>query len=151
MVSFTSMNQRLFLVLAMGCVGVTTEIFFTAIMHQIAVWPDIENWRLEGNSYIWMFPIYSISGWAFPLLLPHIQRFPFFIRMLIYGIGILIVEFITGWMLDVFTGQCPWEYTTGMHILGYIRLDYLPFWMLFGGLVEKVIVYLMKISRQGVS
>lgn len=123
----------------MGCVGITTEIFFTAITQMIDWWPNPENWRLMGVSYIWMFPIYGIAGIAFPLLFPFLMKFNFLIRMLVYGIGILLVEFITGGLLDIFTGSCPWEYKTGWHIMGYIRLDYLPLWMLFGGMVEKII------------
>jgi uncharacterized membrane protein len=141
------MNQRIFLFAAMGCLGITAEIFFTAITAQINAWPEIENWRLKGESYIWMFPIYGIAGWAFPIILPKIQHLHFVVRTLIYAIGILTVEFITGWMLDVFTGQCPWEYTTGWHVMGYIRLDYTPFWMLFGGMVERVIVFLQSLQR----
>jgi uncharacterized membrane protein len=142
------MNQRLFLFIAMGCVGMTAEIFFTAITSQVNAFPEIENWKLNGQSYIWMFPIYGLAGLAFPLILPKIQHLLFPIRMVIYALGILIVEFITGWLLDVFTGKCPWEYTTGWHVMGYIRLDYTPFWMLFGGLVEKIVVYLQGLQHQ---
>lgn len=137
------MNRKLFLFIAMGCVGITTEIFFTAITHMIDQWPNPENWRLEGNSYIWMFPIYGIAGVAFPLLMPYLKHFIFIIRWLIYGIGILAVEFITGGLLDIFTGSCPWNYTTGWHIMGYIRIDYLPLWMGFGGMVEMILLYIM--------
>jgi hypothetical protein len=142
------MNQRLFLFLAMGCLGITTEIFFTAITAQVEAYPNIDSWRLSGHSYIWMFPIYGMAGLAFPVILPIIQHLLFPIRMLIYGIGILVVELITGGLLDIITGSCPWEYTTGWHVKGYIRLDYLPFWMLFGGLLEKVIVFLQNLYVQ---
>jgi len=142
------MNQRLFLFVAMGCVGITTEIFFTAITAQVAAFPEIDNWRLTGHSYIWMFPIYGLAGLAFPLILPKIHYLYFPIRMWIYALGIFVVEFIAGWLLDVFTGQCPWEYTSGWHIMGYIKLDYAPFWMLFGGLVERIIVFLQRLQPQ---
>ena len=136
------MKKHLFLFAAMACLGITTEIFFTAISEQIKAWPNPENWRLMGQSYIWMFPIYGIAGIAFPFIYQYISKIPFVFRTLIYAIGILAVEFITGWILDVFTGQCPWEYTSGWHVMGYIRIDYLPLWMAFGGFVEKVVMFL---------
>ena len=136
------MKKHIFLLVAMGCIGITTEIFFTAICDIIAQWPDIDSWALKGVSYIWMFPIYGIAGIAFPAIMPYITRLPFILRMCIYGIGILVIEFITGWLLDIFTGRCPWEYTSGWHLMGYIRFDYLPLWALFGGLVEKIITFL---------
>jgi len=136
------MKKHIFLLVAMGCIGITTEIFFTAICDIIAQWPDIDSWALKGVSYIWMFPIYGIAGIAFPAIMPYISRLPFILRMCIYGIGILVIEFITGWLLDIFTGRCPWEYTSGWHLMGYIRFDYFPLWALFGGLVEKIITFL---------
>lgn len=135
------MKKHIFLFVAFACIGITTEIFFTAIVDLINNWPN-QGWALKGASYIWMFPIYGIAGIAFPAILPYIQKIPFVGRILIYGVGILIVEFIAGGLLDLFTGKCPWEYTTGLHIMGYIRLDYFPLWALFGGMVEKIVVFL---------
>ena len=131
----------LFLFAAMGCVGITTEIFFTAIIaliDQIQSGNDV-SLRLMGQSYIWMFPIYGIAGLAFPLL---IRKFSFLhpvFRAMTFAVGILIVEYITGGLLDVFTGSCPWEYTTGWHIHGYIRLDYYPLWAGFAFMVERIL------------
>ena len=135
------MKKHIFLFVAFACVGITTEIFFTAIKQVINNWPQAD-WALKGQSYIWMFPIYGIAGVAFPIIIPYIEKIPFIIRMCIYAIGILIVEFITGGLLDFFTGKCPWEYTTCWHIMGYIKLEYFPLWALFGGMVEKTIVFL---------
>lgn len=137
------MKKHLFLFVAFACIGITTEIFFTAITHVIHSWPHAD-WSLKGQTYIWMFPIYGIAGIAFPFILPYLQKIPFVFRMCIYAIGILIIEFITGGLLDFFTGKCPWEYTTGWNVMGYIRLDYFPLWALFGGMVEKIIVYLQR-------
>ena len=36
------------------------------------------------------------------------------------------------------TGKCPWEYTTGWHIMGYIRLDFTPAWMFFSFIIERL-------------
>lgn len=140
--------KKLFLFCAFACVGITTEIFFTAITENITAVQNGEgiDWRLMGFSYIWMFPIYGLAGIFFPLVLKYIGNLNVLIRASIYGIGILIVEFITGGLLDLFTGQCPWEYTTGWHIMGYIRLDFFPLWAGFGYMVERILKVLDKVD-----
>jgi uncharacterized membrane protein len=52
-------------------------------------------------------------------------------------LGIFVVEFITGFILDKFTGHCPWQYMSRWNIMGYIRLDYLPAWMCFAYIIER--------------
>ncbi len=135
------MKKPLFLFLAFGCLGITTEIFFTAIVDMIDMLQagHVEHYRLQGKSYIWMFPIYGIAGIAFPIMLRYIGNWPMLLRAAFYGVGILLVEFITGGLLDLFTGSCPWEYHTGWHIMGYIRLDYFPLWAAFGYMIERVV------------
>jgi hypothetical protein len=118
-----------------GGLGVTTEVFFTAIVDLIN--QDVDNLRLMGVSYVWMFPIYGLTSVLFPIgfnLLKNLNRL---FRYVIYGFGILLVELITGYLLEQFTGKCPWEYHTGWHFGGYIRFDYLPLWMLFGAMIEE--------------
>jgi uncharacterized membrane protein len=137
------MKQRLFLFFAMGCLGMTTEIFFTAI-YDIALGKAEVPAKLMGYSYIWMFPIYGSSGILFPMMWRVIEKWNVLLRMCVYGAGIIVVEFVTGWLLDVFTGQCPWEYKEGIHIMGYIRLDFFPFWAVFGLVIEKLLRFLMR-------
>jgi uncharacterized membrane protein len=143
---FYSMSRAnyLFLFAAFGCIGITTEIFFTAIVDAITAVQLNEpiNWRLLGMSYIWMFPIYGLAGIALPLLYGKIEQWPTLLRWAFYGVAILCVEFVAGWILDMATGRCPWEYTTGWHIMGYIRLDYYPLWVGFGIMIERIYLLL---------
>jgi uncharacterized membrane protein len=67
---------------------------------------------------------------------------PLVLRLLIYVLGIYIVEFSTGFLLEQITGKCPWEYTSGWHIMGYIRLDYFPTWLVFAFIVESLYLYI---------
>ncbi|MEX0813281.1 MAG: hypothetical protein WD048_13765 [Chitinophagales bacterium] len=138
--------KKLFLFCAFACVGITTEIFFTAITDNITAFQNNQpiDWRLKGQSYIWMFPIYGLAGLLFPIVLKYIGHFHVLLRVSIYGVGILAVEFIAGAALDFFTGQCPWEYTSGWHIMGYIRLDYFPLWAAFGYMIESILGVLDK-------
>jgi uncharacterized membrane protein len=113
-------------------IGVCMEVCFTSIMTLLAQ-IQAGDWslQLKGWSYPWMLPIYGLAGVAFPWVRQYIGGWPRLAQVLFLGVGILVVEFLSGWLLDVTTGQCPWEYTTGWHILGYIRLDYYPAWCAF--------------------
>ena len=126
--------------LLLGCIGVTTEIFFTAVNINIA--SEETNWALEGHSYIWMFPIYGSASLLFTILMRMVKNYHLALRLIAYGIGILLVEFIAGAILDLITGSCPWEYKTGLHLMGYIRFDYFPLWALFGYGLERIIKFL---------
>jgi hypothetical protein len=140
-------KRKFFLFCAFACVGITAEIFWTALNDLVAMFQSGNvNWKLQGKSYIWMFPIYGIAGIAFPVIIPLIEKFPWIARVSIYATGILIVEFITGWLLDVTTGQCPWEYKTGWHVMGYIRLDYFPAWAMFGYLIERLEIFFRRFN-----
>lgn len=139
--------KKIFLFCAFACVGITAEIFFTALSDLISMMEKGEvNWKLQGKSYIWMFPIYGLAGIFFPIALKFIGKYHILIRAAIWASGILVVEFIMGALLEFFTGQCPWEYTTGWHVMGYIRLDYFPFWAAFGIMIEKILAVLNRMD-----
>lgn len=138
-------KERVFSFVLYGGLGVTTEVFFTAIVDRINA-GNLDDLSLKGQSYIWMFPIYGITSILFPIgynLLKDLNRL---VRYFIYGAIILLVELITGFMLEQFTGRCPWEYQTGWHFGGYIRFDYLPLWMLFGAMIEEFHRFNLKIG-----
>ena len=122
-----------------GTLGLSTEIVFTAFLklYHMLLGNLLFNLKLEGHSYIWMFFIYGLAAILFPPVFKYISRFWLPFRLLIIATGIFLVEFITGWILDIATGQCPWQYTNKWNVCGYIRLDYLPVWILFGFILEK--------------
>jgi len=45
----------------------------------------------------------------------------------------------------VTTGRCPWHYDSRWAVHGYIRLDYAPFWLIFGFIIETVYLWLLSI------
>jgi uncharacterized membrane protein len=71
-----------------------------------------------------------------------VKNYHMALRLIAYSIGILLVEFTAGAILDQITGSCPWEYKTGLHLMGYIRFDYFPFWAFFGYGLERIIKFL---------
>ncbi|MGB1216661.1 MAG: putative ABC transporter permease [Saprospiraceae bacterium] len=93
--------------------------------------------KLEGHTYVWMAFIYALIPLLFPLGIKWFGHLNIIIRSIIYMIAIFIIEFIGGFLLDSLTGFCPWDYTgSTWSVMGYIRLDYFPAWMVFGIIVE---------------
>ncbi len=123
-----------------GAAGICTEIFFTASQNLFQAYASgtMPDWSLAGKSYIWMFPIYGSASIILDLLMPHLSKLKFVFRLPLYPVGIFVVEYITGWLLELATGRCPWEYHSPYAIHGYINLAYTPLWMLFGIVLELI-------------
>ena len=115
-----------------GCVGITTEVFFTAFYPFFADGYSSELMGLRGHSYVWMYLIYGSASVLFPFGFRIMNKRHLLIRALAYGLAILGVELVSGAMLRALLGACPWEYQEGWHFDGLIRYDYLPLWMVFG-------------------
>ena len=140
------MKKSIFLCLFFGCFGMTFEIFFVAFSNIIMDTPlwDEPLWSLTGKTYVWMFPIYVLIPLALGPIIKFINEKPIVFRLLIYVLGIYLVEFSTGFILEQLTGKCPWEYNTGWHIMGYIRIDYFLFWIAFAYIIEYLYLYIDK-------
>ena len=118
-----------------GLLGWGLEIVFTALSSLRR-----REWKLMGQSSLWMFPIYGSAC----LLAPfkrlfahlHISRPR---RGLFYMAMIFTVEYLSGRLLWKH-GLCPWDYgKSRFHIHRIIRLDYAPWWFLAGLFFEKIL------------
>lgn len=125
-----------------GCIGISTEVAFVALLEDIACFQEkgFIDPRLVGHSYVWMFFIYMWIPFVYDYIYPKLKHLNILFRLFIYATILIFVEFVAGATLEVFTGICPWDYTgkTVFSILGWTRLDYFPFWMLFGLFCEKL-------------
>lgn len=130
-------KQRVFSFFLYAAFGIATEVIFTAIVDLINS-GSLDDLSLKGYSYIWMFPIYGGISIVFPIGFEALKKWNRLLRYLTYGVTILIVELITGFLLEQMTGSCPWEYQVGWHFAGYVRFDYLPLWMMFGAMIEEL-------------
>lgn len=116
-----------FLMFTFGSLGVALEVVFTALSD----FRKTGNRRLLGFSYIWMFPIYAtiplflralepvVAGWAPPL------------KIALYVVIILIMEWLTGWAIRLAVGEAPWEREyrgKRWAVQSLVRLDYAPLW-----------------------
>ncbi|MBQ3105646.1 MAG: hypothetical protein IJC59_07305 [Lachnospiraceae bacterium] len=115
-----------------GILGWCVEILFTAFQNF-----RYRNWKLQGTTSLWMFPIYG-CGCALALPYRILKKAPAFYRGLSYMLLIFTGEYISGRLL---TGKqaCPWDYSASRYqIHNVIRLDYAPGWFCLGLLIERI-------------
>lgn len=133
---------RIFEMLIFGCIGITSEIFFVALVDNFTFFQEkgLFDPRMIGHSYIWMFFLYMWIPAIYHIIFPRLQFLALLSRLILYAFALIGVEFVAGFALDTIIGVCPWDYTgkTMFSILGYTRLDYFPFWMLFGFMCERI-------------
>ncbi|MGN0351195.1 MAG: hypothetical protein ACI4ES_06040 [Roseburia sp.] len=118
-----------------GLTGWCMEILFTSFN-------SLRNhdFRLKGETSIWMFPIYGLAAFIRPIY-RIIKKKPPLIRGGFYALGIFSCEYISGSLLKKHH-LCPWDYSDAKsNINGIIRLDYAPFWMAAGLIFERVLLF----------
>ena len=105
-----------------GVIGWCMEIIFTSLGSLLS-----GNLMLKAHTSLWMFPIYGLAAFIFPLY-QKITFFPIWLRASLYAVLIFFVEFTTGILLKTFH-LCPWNYEHATwNLAGVIRLDYFFFW-----------------------
>ncbi len=125
------MNRKHFILC--GLTGWCMELLFTSLGTIMQ-----GDFRLIGQTSIWMFPIYGMAAFIYPVY-QIIKRWPTICRCFLYSICILGGEFISGSLLNFFS-VCPWDYTDSPYnINGIIRLDYIPYWMAAGLVFERLL------------
>ncbi len=126
-----------------GFLGWGAEILWTGFCSLLA-----GDAALTCQTYLWMFPIYGLAGLSLPLFLSFRRYCPLWQRVGFYVFAIFAVEFGTGWLLQVWTGACPWDYGDRLFsVMGFIRLDYAPLWAALGLFFEQVSLFLAEKGR----
>lgn len=116
-----------------GLTGWCLEILFTSLGSF-----QKNDYRLKGQTSIWMFPIYGMAVVIGPVY-RHIKKMPVLFRGTIYSTGIFVCEYISGTLLKRHN-LCPWDYSNAKtNINGLVRLDYAPIWMFTGLLFERIL------------
>ena len=116
-----------------GVIGWCMEIIFTSLGSLL-----IGTFTLKAHTSLWMFPIYGLATFIFPLY-QKITFFPIWLRASLYAVLIFFVEFTTGLLLKAFQ-LCPWNYEHATwNLAGVIRLDYFFFWCIAGLMFEKIL------------
>lgn len=118
-----------------GITGWCMELLFTS-----ACCFKRKDYKLIGQTSIWMFPIYGMASVIKPVsnqLKKHNRKT--IERGLIYTAGIYATEYTTGTLLKK-KDRCPWDYSKSKyHINGVIRWDYAPLWFVVGLIYEKML------------
>lgn len=127
--------------LVYGVFGWCTEIVWTAGSDAVeaALGKRPFDPRLAGKTYLWMFPIYAFGGLLFEVAHGLLADLAWPVRGLVYTVGIFAVEYFAGWLIQVLSGEIPWDYSDRRwNVHGLIRLDYAPAWFCFGLVLEQV-------------
>ena len=125
-----------------GITGWCMEIIFTSLGSFLS-----HNYTLTGHTSLWMFPIYGMAAFIFPLY-QKIAFFPIWLRASLYAELIFIVEFITGILLKNYR-ICPWNYEgAAWNLAGVIRLDYFFFWCIAGLIFESILCKLRMSNKK---
>lgn len=118
-----------------GITGCCMELMWTTIC-------GVKNkdYKLIGQTSIWMFPIYGMASAIKPISSRLKKRNKdTFERGIIYVMGIYVIEYTSGFLLKR-KDRCPWDYSKSKYnINGLIRLDYAPLWFAVGLLYEKLL------------
>lgn len=125
-----------------GAVGLITEVTFTSLKR---LFTD-RVYELKGETSLWMFPIYGLIAFIFPLISFRIGSLPWFIRGTIYMLVFYIIEYATGMILRKMK-VCPWNYPPKYSLNGLIYFPYAPFWFAAGLGVERIYPYIVGVSR----
>lgn len=129
----TNLTKQFFIC---GLIGWCLEITFTALNSLRR-----RDLSLKGSTSIWMFPIYGMAAFLYPIF-NSVKEKSILFRGCLYAFFIFLTEFVTGRFLTKHN-LCPWSYLKSKwHIKGVIRLDYLPCWFFTGLLYEKVLTKL---------
>jgi uncharacterized membrane protein len=128
-----TLSPSLWLFIVFGVLGIFGEVIFTALAGLLKT----RRWRLNGESYIWMFPIYGLIAFLFDPLNQQIAGLSWIARGLIYMLAIYVVEYVTGSLLTKLTGGHIWQYTGRFNLHGQIQLAHAPVWFVVGLVVEK--------------
>lgn len=116
-----------------GAAGWCLEILWTGL-HAVGK----KDYRLMGQSSLWMFPIYGMAACIGPLS-RVLRNCSVLVRGSIYMTGIFAAELGSGAILRHFHA-CPWDYSKiPVNYKGLIRLDYAPVWFAAGLFFEKIL------------
>ena len=126
--------------------GWAIEVFFTGVSSAIS--GDVKT---TGHTYLWMLCVWGFGSLVFEKAVSFLRHhnIKLFYRIVMYAFGIMTFELIAGVIIQFITGIIPWDYSSsGTSPGGYVRLDYLPFWMICGMLMETFILFIKKVRIQ---
>ena len=120
-----------------GHIGILLEFWFTGARSLFK-----RHWKLTSSSYLWMIPIYGVTG-LFMEVIATTVPWPFYLKALLYVPLIYGAEALSGASIAGLTkqlqrflggfqvGLIPWEYEKSSWApAGLVNFKYAPFWYL---------------------
>lgn len=126
-------------------VAIVTESFFTSIgdrIRELLRGSEIDL-QFPCRVFLWAIPVYGLSATIGFTLLEH--YYPGFFKLgivwrsIVYFAGCWLCELGWGITIKLITLKLPWKYSvSSWKITEYINPWYLPFWILFGFVLETM-------------
>lgn len=137
-------GHTFFMIIFFVCLGITTEVFFTAFMALLNNEPFCNKplISMTGHTYVWMAFIYGLIPILGLLFHHNVVHWKIWFRLPFYVVLLYFVEFCSGYILRALTGSCPWEYKDGWNIMGLIQLQFIPAWLFFTWMVERLYIFI---------
>lgn len=126
-----------------GVIGWFIEVIWTGFSSALR-----GDWRLVSRTYLWMFFIYGLAVILEPVH-QYIRDYYWWVRGIIWTVVIFSIEYMTGFLLDIVIGSCPWSYaqvSPFSTVSGYVRFDYAPAWFVAGIAFERIHDYMKRIG-----
>jgi uncharacterized membrane protein len=135
--------------------GLIMEVLFTGITDLVSP-KFLQSWHVMGfeksafggkrnvkavsYTFLWMLPIYALLVFFEPVTI-LLKEWPLWLRGFIYLPSIWLTEYITGWVIQKLTGECPWDYSYAKYSFhGLIRWDFAPFWYAMGVFLDGWVI-----------
>jgi uncharacterized membrane protein len=139
MKSFVLKNHALLIqhFLIYGLLGLVIEVIYTGLASLLA-----GDYSMHGFTFLIMLPIYGSAVFLEPFVF-FFNPLPWWIRGLFYLVLFWITEYISGTILILLLGYCPWNYNDPLNINGIITLRMAPEWFFAGLGFEKIFRFLL--------
>lgn len=108
-----NMKKNALIFAIFGCIYVTVEVFY------------------RGHSTISMWFVGGLCGLLVGLINEYTPKMPIFLQMLLGAVIITVIEFISGYILNIKLGLNVWDYShTPFNFMGQICLPFSICWVL---------------------
>lgn len=127
-------------------IGIGFEVLWTSLLEFM----ETQNFRLRGESTVWMFFVYGFVYFIIMLVLWLYQDYPWWLRIFIYATLIMVWEYLSGFIIEKLFKVRPWDYSKEkgfftkkrIHLHGYICLEYFLLWGICGFGLEIIYLFL---------
>ena len=139
------MSPVLIQFLAFGILGWTAEILYTGAKKSILE----RDFKLMGHSSWWMFPVYGLAAFLYPILETYILNWPWWLRGLAYLLTIWSVEYVSAEIFKFVLRKPLWHYTGRYSLHGNIKLVHAPSFFALGLFIEWLHPRIVALSELG--